>query len=113
SGQYGCSISNNTISNNVFPSTSGHTFYGIFNTSTGGPQDENSNTVSGNTGSGSGTFYGVYYGGAPGAGVTVNVNNNTVTNFSKTTATGTGSIYGIYQASSPVGTVNMNNNTVS
>ena len=89
-GTYTCNISNNTVSDNSFPTTSSQGMYFIYNTSTAPTFDCNANTVSGNTGTGTGTFYGIYYSASPPAGSTENINNNNIINNTKTTATGTG-----------------------
>ncbi len=112
-GTFTCNISNNTLSDNSFPTTSSQSMYFIYTTSLAPTFDCSSNTVSNNTGTGTGTFYGIYYSASPVAGSTENINNNIITNLTKTTATGTGTIYGIYKGGSGLGTINLNNNTIT
>lgn len=112
-GYFTCSMDSNVVANNSFPTTSAHTFYNMYNTSPAPTSDFSYNTVTGNTSTGSGTFYSMYFAGAPLFGTTVNYTNNSITNQNKTTATGTGTIYGMYFGSSPQGTININNNTIT
>lgn len=112
-GTFTCQANNNVVANNTMASTSSAAFYCIYNASPSPATDYSYNTVSGNSSSGTGVIYSMYYSAAPGLGSTVNITNNTISNQSKTTATGTGTIYGIYQGSSPAGTLNINNNTIT
>jgi hypothetical protein len=112
-GYYTCSMDSNVVANNNFPSNTTISFYNMYNASPAPTSDYSYNTVTGNTSSGSGTFYGMYFAGSPLFGSTINYTNNTITNLSKTTATGIGSIYGLYSGSSGQGTINILNNTIT
>lgn len=112
-GYYTCSMDSNVVANNNFPSTSSISFYNMYNTSPAPTSDYSYNTITGNTSSGSGIFYGMYFAASPLFGSTINITNNTITNLSKTTATGTGTIYGLNHSGSAQGTINILNNTIT